>query len=128
MSPASTARISSLAPLLISMLSASSLALTSGAASACLMSASILPTIDRRPRPRKRADPGGDVVARHARFIDRRHVRQPRRALERRHRQRAELARLHAGIGGGEVGKDELGVAGHYAGNRRRAAAKRDAG
>jgi hypothetical protein len=46
MSPARTARISSLAPLLISMLSASSLALTSGAASACLMSASILPTID----------------------------------------------------------------------------------
>jgi hypothetical protein len=42
MSPASTARISSAAPLLISMLSASSLALTSGAASACLMPASIL--------------------------------------------------------------------------------------
>ena len=46
MSPASTARISSAAPERISMLSASSLALTSGMASARLMSASILPTTD----------------------------------------------------------------------------------
>src|SRR5262249_53659887 len=45
MSPASTARRSALAPLLISMLSASSLALTSGAASACLMAPSILARI-----------------------------------------------------------------------------------
>jgi len=45
MSPANTARRSALAPLLISMLSASSLALTSGAASACLMAASIVSRI-----------------------------------------------------------------------------------
>src|SRR5262249_9162214 len=44
-SPASTARRSALAPLLISMLRASSLAWTPGAASACLMAASILSRI-----------------------------------------------------------------------------------
>ena len=51
MSPANTARRSALAPLLISMLSASSLALTSGAASACLLAASILSTIDESGVP-----------------------------------------------------------------------------
>src|SRR6516165_1048999 len=45
MSAARTARKSALAPLLISMLSASSLLLTSGAASACLMAASIVSRI-----------------------------------------------------------------------------------
>src|SRR5262245_65995567 len=42
MSPASTARKSALAPLLISMLSASSLLLKLGAASGCLMADSLL--------------------------------------------------------------------------------------